>query len=187
MPKIEQRDIVNFDNIDICRKLRRLGKLDRIRIDETEHKSELNKRLFAYIEHSGSDVLSFVKNYLSNLQPYMIERASDQECEKGVICVIDNLYRVSVYIKVDAKQFEEVIVSFHESNKRGIASTNKIPSNRTTLNVPVFAEEEEGYSETSDKYAIKVFIQRGLKVFPVILLGKKYLDGVYIVSYWEIE
>jgi len=34
-------------------------------------------------------------------------------------CVTDNLYRVSVYIKVDAKQFEEVIVSFHESNKQG--------------------------------------------------------------------
>ena len=117
---------VDTSMINVCKKLRNLAKLDRIKLDETEHRSGLNKHLFDYIEYCGHDVLEFVKQYLSNLQPYMIERRKDQEPEKSFICVVDNLYRVSVYIKVNAKQFEEVVVSFHEDNIRGVAKTNDL-------------------------------------------------------------
>lgn len=117
---------IDTSMIKVCKKLRNLAKLDRIVLDETEHRSGLNKHLFDYIEYCGKDVLEFVKQYLSNLQPYMIERRKDQEPDNAFICVVDNLYRVSVYIKVNAKQFEEVIVSFHEDNIRGVAKTNYI-------------------------------------------------------------
>jgi len=47
----------------------------------------------------------FIKEYLSNLQPYMIIRKLQQESKESYVCVIDTLYSVSVYIKVDNKQF----------------------------------------------------------------------------------
>ena len=37
-----------FANIGICRKIRKLGKLGRIQLDESEHRSRLNKHLFDY-------------------------------------------------------------------------------------------------------------------------------------------
>ena len=60
-------------------KLRKLSKLDRITLDTGEPRSGLNKHLFDYIKYCGLDVLSFIKLYLSHLQPYMIQRRKDQE------------------------------------------------------------------------------------------------------------
>ena len=59
----------------------------------------------------------------------MIERRKDQEKKKSYICVIDNMYRISVYIKVDKSFGEEMIVSFHEDNIRGVAKTNALIKN----------------------------------------------------------
>ena len=117
---------VDTSMINVCRRIRKIAKLERVRLDEEEHRSRLNKHLFEYIEYCGLDKLEFIKQYLSNLQPYMIERRKDQESVETFVCVIDNLYRISVYIKIDTKQFEEIIVSFHENNKRGIAKTNAL-------------------------------------------------------------
>lgn len=178
-----QAEGIDTSMIKVCKKLRNLAKLDRIILDETEHRSGLNKHLFDYIEYCGKDVLEFVKQYLSNLQPYMIERRKDQEPDNSFICVVDNLYRVSVYIKVNAKQFEEVKVSFHENNIRGIAKTNSIIKKDTQNYVPVFADSVVSHMDIDDKerYGIKVFIQRGLMVFPIELIGIKCQD-VFIVD-----
>ena len=121
---------IDLSMAKICRTLRKLAKLDRLKLDETEHRSGLNKHLFHYIEYCGETVLEYVKNYLSNLQPYMIERRKDQEKKKSYICVIDNMYRISVYIKVDKSFGEEMIVSFHEDNIRGVAKTNALIKNK---------------------------------------------------------
>ena len=174
---------VDTSMINVCKKLRNLAKLDRIKLDETEHRSGLNKHLFDYIEYCGHDVLEFVKQYLSNLQPYMIERRKDQEPEKSFICVVDNLYRVSVYIKVNAKQFEEVVVSFHEDNIRGVAKTNDLIKIDNQKHVPVFADSVLSHvdMEGRERYGIKVFIQRGLMVFPLDLIGIKCQE-VFIVE-----
>ena len=174
---------IDISMIKICHKLRKLAKLDRIVLDTTQHRSGLNKHLFEYIEYCGIDVLQFVKNYLSNLQPYMIERKKDQEPEKSFICVIDNLYRVSVYIKVDTKQFEEIVVSFHENNIRGVAKTNDIIKVDKQKYVPVFAEVVLSHLKMEDRerYGIKLLIQRGLMVFPIETVGIKCQD-VFIVE-----
>ena len=177
----------DFENINTCRKLRRLGKLDRITIDETEHRSGLNKHLFDYIEYAGLDLKSYIKQYLSNLQPFMIERKRNQEYDKGIICIIDKLYRVSVYIKADNTQFSEAIISFHENNINGIAKTNDVYVKNQHGYVPVFADSETSSLLDSDKYGIKVFIQRGLKTYPIELVGKKLKEDVYIVSERTIE
>lgn len=55
---------------------------------------------------------SYAKEYaqdLSNLQPYMIERRKDQEKQESFICVVDNMYRISVYIKADNSFGDEMI------------------------------------------------------------------------------
>lgn len=177
---------VEVDTIAVCEKLRRLATLDRIKIDETVHRSGLNKHLFDYIEYCGLDLLTFIKEYLSNLQPYMIERRKDQEYSRHTICVIDNLYRVSVYIKVDNTQFEELIVSFHEDNIRGVAKTNSLMKNDTQKYVPIFADRVLSQVSSENKYIVKGLFQRGLKVLPVELPAIKCED-VFVVEKKAID
>lgn len=177
---------IHTEMIAVTAKLRRLAKLDRVTLDETEHRSGLNKHLFDYIEYCGKDVLEFIKEYLSNLQPYMITRNTQQESKDSFICVIDNLYRVSVYIKVDNKQFEEVIVSFHEDNKRGVAKTNSIVKADKEKYVVVFSDCVTSRISDMNKYTVKVFIQRGMLVLPLDLPAVKCKD-VFVVEKRVIE
>lgn len=170
----------------ICRTLRKLAKLDRLKLDETEHRSGLNKHLFHYIEYCGETVLEYVKNYLSNLQPYMIERRKDQEKKKSYICVIDNMYRISVYIKVDKSFGEEMIVSFHEDNIRGVAKTNALIKNKRNRLVPVFADSYGSIDMQSGNVSVKVLAQRGMKVLPLDIIGFKCRD-MFIVREADIN
>lgn len=185
MQELTYEDIENkgihTSMIKTCKKLRRLAKLDRISIDETEHRSGLNKHLFDYIEYCGRDTLSFVKQYMSNIQPYMIERRKDQEPDGHFICVIDNLYRVSVYIKINARQFEEIIVSFHESNVRGVAKTNDLIKVDIEKYVAIFADSICSKISEENKYIIKAFFQRGLLELPLELPAMKCQD-VFVVE-----
>lgn len=82
------------------------------------HRNNLNLHLFKYIKYCGLSPLEYIKEYLSNLQPYMIERRKDQEKQASFICVVDNMYRISVYIKADNSFGDEMIISFHEDNIR---------------------------------------------------------------------
>lgn len=188
MSDLTYSDLNNMDvdtsNIKVCKKIRSLAKLDRIILDETEHRSGLNKHLFDYIEYCGLNVLDYIKQYLQNLQPYMIERRKDQETRSTFICVVDKLYRISVYIKVDSKQFEEVIVSFHEDNKRGIAKTNSLIKVDNQKFVPVFADCV--LSQNNDKYVVKVLVQRGMMILPLDMPAKKCND-FFIVPKAGIE
>ena len=183
MPELTYEDLsmygVDSTQIAVCRKIRKLAKLERITLDDSEHRSGLNKHLFDYIEYCGLDVLDFIKQYLSNLQPYMIERRKDQEPDRHFICVVDKLYRVSVYIKVDSTMFEELIVSFHEDNKRGVAKTNDLIKIDLQKWVAVFADSV--LSKMGDKYVVRVFVQRGLRVFPIDMPAIKCKD-VFIVA-----
>ena len=172
---------LDMSMIAVCRKLRRLAKLDRLKLDENEHRSGLNRHLFDYIEYCGRDVLDFIKQYLSNLQPYMILRRKDQEPEHSFICVIDNVYRVSVYIKVDNRQFEEVVISFHEDNKRGIARRNSLMQADQQRYVPIFADSVMSRVEEENRYVVKAFFQRGLSVLGLELAAAKCED-VFIVE-----
>lgn len=179
------KNIVDIDyaTIKVCKRLRQLAKLNRIKLDLTEHRSGLNKHLFDYIEYCGVDVLEYIKQYLSNLQPYMIERRKDQEVKKSYICIIDKLYKISVYIKVDSTQFEEIIVSFHEDNKRGVAKTNSLIKEQSKY-VPVFADSI--LSKSGENYVTKVIVQRGLKVLPIEVAATK-IEDYFVVSRKSID
>jgi len=122
-----------------------------------------------------------LKQYLSNIQPYMILRRKDQEPDQSFICVIDNIYRVSVYIKVDNRQFEEVVISFHENNKRGIAKTNSLIEADQNRYVPIFADSVLSCVAEENRYVVRAFIQRGLTVLGLDLAAAKCED-VFLVE-----
>lgn len=181
---------IDTSMIKVCKRIRNLAKLDRIVLDYSTHRSGLNQHLFDYIEYCGLDALTFIKKYLSNLQPYMIEGRKDQEAVKSFLCVIDNLYKVSVYIKMGAKQFEEIIISFHEDNKRGIAKSNKIQVFSKNPYVPVFADSILSKVENENKYVLKVMAQRGLLELPleiacfqcgdVFVVNRRAIDALFL-------
>ena len=120
----------------LCKRLRRLSRLDRIKLDESEHASGLNKHLFKYFDFIGVDKLDYIKKYLEHIQPFMVKEVKTQEKFDNAICVLDEYYRISVYIKLDATKGEEVIVSFHENNKNGVAKRESLK--RTDKEVYVF-------------------------------------------------
>lgn len=178
---------VSMRMVRVCREIRKLAKLDRIQLDETVHRSGLNKHLYSYIEYCGMDVKNYIKDYLSNLQPFMLERFPSQEPAGNYICVLDHMYRVSLYIKLDKSFGNEVIVSFHENNKRGIAKENNMIQNRMNQLVPVFAEEICARIDGAPKEEIKILVQRGMLLLPIRLMGQKCENGVYIVNEQDIE
>lgn len=178
---------ISMKMVGICREIRNLAKLDRIQLDETTHRSGLNKHLYSYIEYCGIDVKDYIKDYLANLQPYMLERFSSQEPTKNYICVLDHMYRISLYIKLNKSFGKEVIVSFHENNKRGIAKENNMIQNKPDYLVPVFADEICARIDGAAKEEIKVLMQRGMLLLPVRIMGQKCENGVYIVNEQELE
>lgn len=111
----------------------------------------------------------------------MIERRKDQEPVKSFICVIDNLYRGLVYIKVDTKQYEEIVISFHEDNKRGIAKSNQLIKAEKQKYVPIFADSVLSKVSDENKYIVKAIFQRGLTVLPLELPAVKCQD-VFIIE-----
>ncbi len=166
-------------------KLRRLTRLDRIRLDENEHASKYNLHLLKYLEYVGLDKLDYIKKYLSNIQPFMITEMKSQEKFENAICVLDNYYRISVYIKADATKGEEVMVSFHENNKNGIAKKDSVSHNNRY--VYVFAESVGSFVETSKAYTINLFITRGVSTFPINVPAKRYDDEGFVVNFTYIN
>ena len=164
---------------NLARKLRRLARLDRLRIDESEHASRLNLHLFKYLDFLGLDKMAFVKEYLSHIQPYMISHVSDQEKFENAVCVLDEYYRISVYIKVDATKGEEIVVSFHENNKGGVARRNSLI--RRDDYVYVFADSIGSRVAGTDNYSINMFIMRGVRVFPLNIAAIRYDEDGFMV------
>lgn len=176
---------LDLSMIKTCKTLRMLAKLDRLSLDTSQHRSGLNKHLFDYIQYCGYDVLDYIKSYLSSLQPYMIERFLDQEKREGYLCVIDNLYKISIYIKVDKTQYQEAVISFHENNIRGIAKVNMFQNDTRTF-VPIFADSICSKISDENKFIVKAFFQRGLKNLPIELPALQHKD-IFIVRKSSID
>lgn len=177
---------IDLSMVGICKKLRKLAKLDRLQLDETTHRSQLNLHLFKYIKYCGMSPLDYVKEYLSNLQPYMIERRKDQEKQSSFVCVVDNMYRISVYIKADNAFGEEMIISFHEDNIRGVAKTNSLVKNNAERLVPVIADSYGSINLETGNVSVKLFVQRGMKVLPLDVIGFKCRD-IFVVRERDIS
>lgn len=168
----------------LCKRLRRLARLDRISLDESEHASQLNLHLFKYMDFLGIDKLTYIKKYLEHIQPFMITEISSQEKFENAICVLDEFYRISVYIKVDATKGEELIVSFHENNKNSIAKRN--PLRRNDEQVYVFPETIDSHVIGSDLYTVNLLITRGMTTLPISISAHKYDDEGFLVKLQDI-
>ena len=168
----------------LCKRLRRLSRLDRIKLDESEHASGLNKHLFKYFDFIGVDKLDYIKKYLEHIQPFMIKEVKTQEKFDNAICVLDEYYRISVYIKLDATKGEEVIVSFHENNKNGVAKRESLK--RTNQEVYVFPESISSHVVGTDKYTINLFITRGATSLPMTVSARKCDDEGFWVRMSDI-
>ena len=169
----------------LCKRLRRLSRLDRIKLDESEHASGLNKHLFKYFDFIGVDKLDYIKKYLEHIQPFMIKEVKTQEKFDNAICVLDEYYRISVYIKLDATKGEEVIVSFLENNKNGVAKRE--PIKRTNQEVYVFPESISSHVVGTDKYTINLFITRGATSLPMTVSARKCDDEGFWVRMSDIS
>ncbi len=164
---------------NLARRLRKLARLSRLTINEDSHASGLNLHLYRYLDFIGLDKLDFIKDYLSHIQPYMISEFKSQEKFDNAICVLDEYYRISVYIKVDATKGEEVVVSFHENNKGGLARQNLFIKREGF--VYVFADSVGSHVEGSDNYSINLFIMRGVRTFPLNVAAVRYdADGFMV-------
>lgn len=168
----------------LCKRLRRLARLDRIKLDESEHASGLNLHLFRYLDFLGIDKLTYIRKYLEHIQPFMITEISSQEKFENAVCVLDEFYRISVYIKVDATKGEELIVSFHENNKNGIAKRN--PLRRTDEKVYVYPETISSHVVGSDLYTVNLLITRGVTTLPISISAHKYDDEGFLVNLQDI-
>ena len=169
----------------LCKRLRRLSRLDRIKLDESEHASGLNRHLFKYFDFIGVDKLDYIKKYLEHIQPFMIKEIKNQEKFDNAICVLDEYYRISVYVKLDATRGEEVIVSFHENNKNGVAKRE--PLKRTDQEVYVFPESISSHVVGTDKYTINLFITRGATSLPMTVSARKCDDEGFWVRMSDIS
>ena len=183
---------INLDSVDYCRQIRRLAQLDRVRLDDSEHNiNKENRHLFSYIEYCGLEPLDFIKGYLANLQPYMISHFPSQEKGREYItCVLDNAYRISLYIKVDRSKGNEAIISFHENVRRGVAKENNTIKNTAALQdeiVPVIGEPQGSRIEGNFKEEIKVFVQRGMLLLPVRVMAQACEGQIYLARRGDIE
>ena len=169
----------------LTRKLRRLARLDRIVLDESQHASGLNLHLFKYLDYIGLDKLDFIKDYLCHIQSFMIEEFRSQERFDNAVCVLDEFYRISLYIKADETSGSEIIVSFHENNKGGIAKRNSVLKKHEY--VYVFADSISAHVKQTDMYSINLFITRGVKTFHLDVAAHRYDDEGFLVRYADIN
>lgn len=169
----------------LARRLRKLARLGRLSIDESEHASKINLHLFKYLDYVGLDKLEYVKRYLSNIQPFMISEFGSQAKFENAVCVLDEFYRISVYIKVDTTKGEEIVVSFHENNKDGIAHRNYMNPNLSY--VYVFADSVGSHISGTDDYSVNLFITRGVSTFPINVPARRYDEEGFLVRYTYIN
>ena len=168
----------------LARRVRRLARLDRLEIDESENDGSSINEFYKYLDYLGIEKLEYVKQYLSTIQPFMLTEMKSQEKFDNAICVLDGYYRISLYIKVDATKGEEIVVSFHENNKNGIAKVNPISRNDY---VYVFADSVGSHLQDSDDYSINLFITRGVRTFPINVPARKYDEEGFLVRYSYIN
>lgn len=173
--------------VNMCKRIRRLAKLDRMSLVISEHQGPRTIHLFKYINYCGVDKQTFVKNYLSNLQPYMLSRNTKWEEADNALCVIDKIYRISMHIKLDPTPRNEIAISFHEDYKCAAAKDSSCLYNYNTGKIKIIADSLTGGIIDTNTKTFNVLISRGLINIPVSLAGELQADGTLIIQRSEID
>ena len=133
----------------ICKQIRNLAKLGRVSLCTDCYSIGRAKNLLNYLDYVGINPQDYIKEYLENIQPYMLQRDLSKEPNESYISVIDNMYAISLYIKGDVTKYQEVVVSFcdnYYTNQNGTNSDNIIMvfSNRnSSVNIETNDLEEK--------------------------------------------
>ncbi len=192
-------NILDVSNIAVCRKIRQLARINDIIVRTDAYSNQNARNLLEYLDFCGIPKEEYISDYLRNLQPYMIERKPEEEYDKNVVCILDKLYNISLYIKVEKplnNEHEYTVVSFHEDYqyKNGIpvAKQNSVlrkkdlESNKQ-IYVPVFKDDYRSIDLTNQTAFINVYVQRGLLTIKLSLPTKLKFGDVYFVRKADIE
>lgn len=180
---------VELSTVEVCRKIRRLAKLDQIKFDEVKLQNEMDKNLVNHIKNNESTVSHFMRIYLSTLQPYMLVAVENQDYV--YMCLIDRIYPVyittfgnEIIISVckQKKMIEYLLDKVYGVNRKN-RSRIKVDNSRR---VPVFADRIASAAPTFNDVGIDIIALRGMKILSVNVIGKKCED-FFIVRQHDIE
>lgn len=173
--------------INISKKIRKYAIDNKLEIDERKHKSNNgnNTHLFRLINACGISVKSFIRGYLSVLQPYSLSKFQrSKELGKSNIWLSDMGYGFALVIKInDSDKNKPLVVSFHESNIHG-----SFTSGAKDFSDKLCAVLINEVSEIQDKrYKVKYTIQRGFLRYTCDSITNYYNNGVALVDYRDIS
>ena len=171
--------------INVCKKIRKLAKLEQFKLDTSDFSDSENLHLFLYLNYCHVSTEGFVKGYLSNLQPYMI--SGTQTGSYNTVCVLDEIHHVSLKIKLDEAQSEEMIVSFHKCHKVDVAKNHSCLKVKGMDKVQVLSDCITGGITNTNTKTIDILIPCGIINIPVSLVGELQHDGTFLVSKNAIE
>lgn len=176
---------VDRSMVSICKMLKKFAGSANVTVDRSTHRTGFNTHLFKYLEYCGKDVDEFVCEYLYNLQPFMLQPLASQEMAEGLHCVVDTLYAVDMYIRVDTTdKSKKLVVAFHESNRMGIARSNR-KNHKHDERVAIIPDTAQPVGDRGE-YDLTFSVMRGLAFYKIQARGRK-LGDCYSVRYVDIS
>ena len=166
--------------INVCKKIRKLAKLEQFKLDTSDFSDSENLHLFRYLDYCHVSKEGFVKGYLSNLQPYMISRT--QTGSYNAVCVLDEIHHVFLIIKLDEAQSGKMIVSYHKCPMADVVKNHICLKVNGTDKVQVLADCITGGITNTNTKTIDILIPCGIINIPVSLVGELQPDGTFLVS-----
>ena len=171
--------------INVCKKIRKLAKLEQFKLDTSDFSDSENLHLFRYLDYCHVSKEGFVKGYLSNLQPYMISRT--QTGSYNAVCVLDEIHHVFLIIKLDEAQSGKMIVSYHKCHMENVVKNHICLKVNGTDKVKVLADCITGGITNTNTKTIDILIPCGSINMPVSLVGELQHYGTFLVSKNAIE
>jgi hypothetical protein len=166
--------------INICKKIRRYAYEGKFVVEEDKE----NEDLFNLIKACGDDVNSFVRGYLSVIQPYSLGKYTDKENHTiRNVWFTDIGYRTRLVIKInEAVKSTPMIISFQESKHKGMSIAGR--ADFSNKKCAVIIENDTDYETvTSVRYTVqRGFIQKKIKSGTMDCVG-----NVALVKYSDIK
>ena len=191
--KTDNADKINGkDFIKLCREIRRRAIDGKIKVETSKHKSNegRNIHLFEILKFCEYNIKDFVTNYLCHIQPCFLEYVSKTDFrDYELMAVNDIAYSTKMLIKIKIDKPEEyLVVSFHESNKRGVGVKGGFNINKIEEDSIVFVDSVNEYTINDEViYRVEYTIQRGF----ILMQGKsytsKYSNGCAIIKTRDIR
>ncbi|MDT3843432.1 MAG: hypothetical protein LIV11_02490 [Bacillota bacterium] len=202
-----EKEGIYLEKVPYCRKVRNLAMLNRLILSESLFEAnEYSKHLLSYIHSCGLEPREYLLRYLSSLQPYMIEDIEGfgnnaswdhfnlQDHSESLVCLLDYPYRIYVAVKQNETGENMVLVSYFEASSdenRGCKTKTNFPPKKlhsmAKETVPVFAEPAGSRIEGSDREQVKVFIPRGMLVYPVLVMARACEGGIFLADRYDLE